>query len=218
MENFNVSVGGHDLIVDGSVTLSFGRRYGLVGRNGTGKTTFLRYMAMHAIDGIPPNCQILHVEQEELRELDLEDENGKSRGDLNGVPDKDAILQRLEQIYKRLEVIDADSAESRAASILAVRSQFLSRNAAEGNQNIFWRMQIALARALFIEPDMLLLDEPTNHLDLHAVQWLESYLVKWPKTFSVVSHAREFLNTVVTDIIHLQGQKLTAYKGNYSSS
>lgn len=78
-------------------------------------------------------------------------------------------------------------------------------------------MRVALARALFMKPDLLLLDEPTNMLDMRAVYWLESYLQEWPSTILTVSHDRKFLNTICTDIVHLHSRRLDAYKGNYEN-
>lgn len=218
LENITVSNKGTELISDCNITLAYGRKYGLVGRNGTGKTTFLRAFAAMEISGVPWNCQVLHVEQEIAGDdtcvidavLQCDQERLELLEEMEKNPDD-------EHVMKRLHEIDAYGAEARAAMILAglqftPEMQRVSTSSLSGG----WRMRVALARALFVQPDVLLLDEPTNHLDLHAVLWLEEFLAhKWPKTVVIVSHAREFLNTVCTDIIHLYGRKLTPYRGNY---
>jgi len=80
-----------------------------------------------------------------------------------------------------------------------------------------WRMRIALARALFINPALLLLDEPTNHLDMEAVLWLEGYLAKFQKILFIISHSQDFMNNVCTNIVHMHDRKLTSYTGNYDA-
>jgi len=228
VEQFSLTYGKMDLIVNADLHLNYGRKYGLIGRNGMGKTTLLRHIASREI-GIDNNLAILHVEQEvtgnEITVLecvllaDVErDSLLKEEARLNALPDneKNTLSSKLQQIYERLNVIDAHTAESRAASILSGLGFTDEMQQSPTKQFSGWRMRVSLARALFIQPDVLLLDEPTNHLDLFACLWLESYLVNWSKTLVIVSHQREFLNAVCTDIIHLNNKKLDYYKGNYA--
>lgn len=238
MEGFSVSNGGKELIQDGTLMLAFGRRYGLIGRNGTGKTTLLRAMAEHNIKGLPSYCQVVHVEQEaagddttvlqsvlecdvERSELLKEEQELMQQLEGTGGDSKSAgsdASTRLSKIYEKLNEIDAYNAEAKAAGILSGLSFTPDmQNKKTSSLSGGWRMRVALAQALFVEPDLLLLDEPTNHLDLHAVLWLEDCLAKWPKTLLIVSHAREFLNAVCTDIVHLHSSKLTTYKGDYDT-
>jgi len=235
VDNFSLSYGKIELIRNASISIPFGRRFGLVGRNGSGKSTFLRAIAERQI-AIPKNIQILHVEQEVVgddttvlqsvlssdveREKLLEEEKKLQELSVlaNDPNSKSDIANRLQKIYTRLAHIDADSAESRASSILAGLSftaEMQDRPTKEFSGG--WRMRVALARALFIQPDVLLLDEPTNHLDLFACLWLENYLQHWKKTLVIVSHQREFLNNVVTDILHLRNKQLEHYRGNYDT-
>ncbi|KAI3878844.1 hypothetical protein MKX03_000654 [Papaver bracteatum] len=235
VENFSVSAQGRPLLQDTSVKISHGKRYGLVGPNGTGKSTLLKLLAWRKIP-VPKNIDVLLVEQEvvgdeksaleavvsaneelvKLREevatlqklsLDRDNENNSEDDDAG---------EKLAELYERLQVIGADAAESQASKILAglgftTDMQVRSTQSFSGG----WRMRISLARALFVQPTLLLLDEPTNHLDLRAVLWLEEYLCRWKKTLVVVSHDRDFLNTVCNDIIHLHDQKLQLYRGNF---
>mmetsp|Transcript_35622 Transcript_35622/g.32091 ORF Transcript_35622/g.32091 Transcript_35622/m.32091 type:complete len:377 (+) Transcript_35622:750-1880(+) len=173
------------------------------------------------------HLQILLVEQEvsgtdktviqNVLETDMEREELLAK-EKEYKKDEEKYAQQLLDIYKRMEEINAYSCEARAAQILSglgFHNDDFYRPTKEFSGG--WRMRIALARALFAQPDILLLDEPTNHLDLDAVMWLEDYLINWPNTVIIVSHAREFLNSVCTDIYHYINQGLDYYKGNYDS-
>lgn len=229
--NFTISIGGRTLIDDASLKINFGRRYVLIGRNGIGKTTLLNHIARKEIDGIPKHLQILHVEQEVVSSektlieevLSCDIERAKLIKELDvihkklndGSQDK-ALTDRMIQISNRLQEINSDEAETKAISIIrGLGFSIEDLNKQTRHFSGGWRMRISLAKALFIQPDILLLDEPTNHLDMNAVMWLEDYLNSWPYTLVVVSHARDFINNIATDIAHLTNNKLYYYKGNY---
>jgi ATP-binding cassette, subfamily F, member 1 len=226
LENFSVSARGKELLKGASLRISHGRRYGLVGPNGMGKSTLLKLLAWRQVP-VPRNIDVLLVEQEII---------GDDRSALEAVVAADEELtalraeqarlevsndaddnERLLEVYEKLNLRDSDAARARASKILAglgfdQAMQARSTKSFSGG----WRMRISLARALFMQPTLLLLDEPTNHLDLRAVLWLEEYLCsQWKKTLIVVSHDRDFLNTVCNEIIHLHDKSLHVYRGNF---
>lgn len=229
VDNFSISARGKDLFVNASLTITAGRRYGLVGPNGHGKTTLLKHIANRSLN-IPPNIDVLLCEQEvvaddtpavevvlkaDVKRTELLEEQKKLEDDAaqGNLKNQD----RLTEVYEELQLIGADSAEARARRILAGLG--FTREMQDRATKQFsggWRMRVSLARALFIEPTLLLLDEPTNHLDLNAVIWLDNYLQVWKKTLLVVSHDQSFLDNVCTDVIHLDNQKLYYYRGNFS--
>ncbi|XP_047021902.1 ATP-binding cassette sub-family F member 3 [Helicoverpa zea] len=230
IENFDIAYGDRVLLQGADLVLAFGRRYGLVGRNGLGKTTLLRMIASKQLK-IPSHISILHVEQEVVgddtvalqsvlecdttREYLLKREKEITTLVNTGSTDP-SLSNELSEIYAQLENIEADKAPARASIILSglgftPEMQTRATKTFSGG----WRMRLALARALFSKPDLLLLDEPTNMLDIKAIIWLENYLQNWPTTLLVVSHDRNFLDTVPTDIMHLHTQRIDTYRGNY---
>ena len=220
-------VGGR-LILDGaSAALPEGHKIGLMGRNGTGKTTLLRLItgeigSESGSIGMPKRARIGTVAQEApggpetLIDVVLAGHEEMTALDAEALTATDP--DRIAEIQMRLADIDAHSAPARAASILSGlgftdEQQKGPCSALSGG----WRMRVALAAALFSAPDVLLLDEPTNYLDLEGTIWLKNFIRTYRNTILMVSHDRDLLNEAVDSILYLQGGKLTIYTGNYDS-
>lgn len=226
VENFTIAAAGKELLVNANLSITFGRRYGLIGPNGHGKTTLMRHVADKKGLHLPDELDVLLCEQEVVADetpayqvvLKSDKVRVALEEELEKLLEKDGSSDRINEIYTQLNAIGADSAESRARRILAGLgfTTVEMQNRPTKNFSGGWRMRVSLARALFMEPTLLLLDEPTNHLDLNAVIWLDNYLQGWKKTLIVVSHDQSFLDNVCTDVIHLYQQKLYYYRGNYS--
>ena len=230
--------GGSDLIEDASLSLVPGRRYGLIGRNGKGKSTLLKHLAARRVPGIDVSYSVHYVtqevelsaEEEELKPVDvvigadierrlLLEEQGRLE-----LADDAASLARLQQVNSRLDAIGSESAPSRVSKLLkdlGFTDALMARSmkALSGG----WRVRTALAAALFAQPDILFLDEPTNHLSIAAVMFLARELSTNPvwstRIIVTVSHDRHFLDEVTTDSLHISGaaKRLASHTMAYSA-
>ena len=227
IDDIRYAVEGRPLFEGASAVIPDGHKVGLVGRNGTGKTTLFRLIRGElALEtgtiSVPRQARIGGVAQEvpgsETSLLDTVLEADIERAALLAEAETAEDPARISDIQTRLADIDAWSAEARAATILrglgfTQAEQAMPCSAFSGG----WRMRVALAGVLFSAPDLLLLDEPTNYLDLEGALWLESYLAKYPHTVITISHDRGLLNRAVTSILHLEDRKLTLYNGPYDT-
>ncbi|MCU0910635.1 MAG: ATP-binding cassette domain-containing protein [Rhodobacteraceae bacterium] len=227
IRDISYSVEGRPLFEGASATVPAGHKVGLVGRNGTGKTTLFRLIRGElTLDGgeidLPPRARIGGVAQEVPSSatslLDTVLAADTERAALLAEAESATDPARIAEVQTRLADIDAWSAEARASSILKGLGFDLEAQARPCSDfSGGWRMRVALAGVLFAAPDLLLLDEPTNYLDLEGALWLEGYLARYPHTVLLISHDRGLLNRAVGSILHLEDRRLTLYQGPYDA-
>ena len=225
IDNLTYRIGERVLLDRISAAIHPGAKVGLVGRNGTGKTTLFRLIvgALQADGGdieVPARWRVGITTQDAPSgpESLIDTVLGADRELAALWQEADSATDpgRIAEIHEALAHRDAHSAPARAARILAglgfdEASQQQPCESFSGG----WRMRVALASLLFTNPDLLLLDEPTNHLDLEAVLWFEDFIARYEGAVLLISHDRELLNVAVDQILHLEGSKLTSYRGNY---
>ena len=227
IDDLSIRIAGKSLLDHASARIATGARVGLVGRNGTGKTTLFRAIAGEfapesgRID-MPPRFRIGRLAQEAPGGpeplIDTVLKADTERAALVAEAESAHDPHRIAEIQTRLADIGAHAAPARAAEILAGLG--FSHEAQQRPCSEFsggWRMRVALAATLFSEPDLLLLDEPTNYLDLEGTLWLQDHIARYPRTVIVISHDRDLLDYAVDFILHLEGGKLTLYRGSYAS-
>lgn len=226
IDKFSVQIQGRPLIADTTLELNWGRRYGLIGLNGSGKSTMMKCLGKGLVR-FPPHMDVYTVDQEQdptdqtpveaiLAVLESEIKRLEEEADKIAASEDGHDSELLMDIYEQLDALNPDTAKAQISKILYGLG--FSRDAMAKKCKDFsggWRMRISLAKALYLRPAILLLDEPTNHLDLEACVWLEEYLKSYNRILLLVSHSQDFLNGVCTNIIHLYNGGLVYYTGNY---
>ncbi len=225
IQDLTYRIGGRLLLDKANLAIPAGHRVGLVGPNGTGKSTLFKLISgelaadggeISLIRGASMGMVRQDLPEDDTTLIDVVLAADKERASLMKEAETVEDPDRMGYIYTRLEEINAYDAPARAASILAglgfdETAQNTGINAFSGG----WRARVALAAALFRQPNLLMLDEPTNHLDFEAMVWLENFLMRYRETLIIISHDRDILNKTVDTIVHLENLKLTSYTGTY---